>query len=189
MEQLHIVTPRLVIKDIELINAYDMLEYRVVESVQEFQSFHPKNIDDIKQFIAENTNVFNTENSWYQIGVFLDGKLIGDIGIHFLGPENLQCEIGYTISPNYQKRGYGKESVSYVLNYLFNNLKKHRVFASLDPKNISSISLLERIGFRKEGLHIKSILNNGVWEDDLIYAILDEEWEMGRYSPNALPES
>lgn len=132
MEPLHIITPRLVIRDIDLINASDMLEYRGMESVQEFQSFRPENMDDIKRFIIENTSVFNKENTWYQVGIFLEEKLIGDIGIHFLGPENMQCEIGYTISPNFQRRGYAKESVSYVLEYLFGNLKKHRIFASLD---------------------------------------------------------
>jgi len=39
---------------------------------------------------------------------------------------------------------------------------------------------LESIGFRKEGLFKKSILNQGTWEDDLIYAILNEEWNIGR---------
>lgn len=177
-----LTTPRLRLANIDLVNAQDMLDYRLDESVQRFQSFRPKSIDDIKRFISDNTANFNIENNWYQIGVFLDEKLIGDIGIHFLGPANLQCEIGYTISPKFQKRGYGKESVSCVIDHLFKDLQKHRVFASLDPGNLSSIALLESVGFRREGLHKKSILCNGVWEDDLLYAILDEEWQMRSFS-------
>ncbi len=102
--------------------------------------------------------------------------MIGDIGIHFIGPENKQVEIGYTISRDFQRQGFGKEAVIGIINYLFKNLQKHRITASLDPKNSASIALLESIRFRKEGLLKQSILNQGVWEDDLLYALLSEEW-------------
>jgi len=177
MDEISITTTRLVIKPLTVENAADMLEYRINDSICEYQSFHPKKIDDIISFITTNTVEFNCENSWFQVGVFLDSKLIGDIGIHFIGPENRQCEIGYTISHHYQKMGYGKESVKGIISYLFHTLGKHRIIASLNPENIASIALLESIGFRKEGLFKKSILINGTWEDDLIYALLNEEWK------------
>lgn len=177
MDQILIYTERLTIKPISLSDASDMFDYRSDESVSRFQNFKPKTIAEIEKFIKHYTKSFNEEDSWFQAGVYLNTKMIGDIGIHFLGPENRQCEIGYTISPRYQKNGYGKESVSAMVHYLFGKLKKHRITASLDPRNAASIALLESIGFRKEGLFRKSILNNGGWEDDLVYAVLDEEWE------------
>ena len=59
---------------------------------------------------------------------------------------------------------------------LFRVMGKHRIYASVDPRNLPSIKLLERIGMRKEALFKKSLWFKGAWADDLIYAVLDEEW-------------
>jgi len=64
-----------------------------------------------------------------------------------------------------------------VIDYVFGELKKHRISASVDPNNIKSIRLLEQIGFRKEAHFIESLLLNGQWVDDVIYALLAREWE------------
>ena len=63
-----------------------------------------------------------------------------------------------------------------MTDYLFRNLNKHRIITSIDPENKSSVRLIERIGFRKEAHFIKSLWLNGKWVDDLIYALLNEEW-------------
>jgi RimJ/RimL family protein N-acetyltransferase len=177
MVEVIIHTLRLHIKKIGLEDALDMFEYRSNGAVSKHQSFKPKTIDSVKIFLEKNTKEFNIQDKWFQFGVYLNSKMIGDIGIHFIGPENMQCEIGYTISHQYQRNGYGKESVNGVVNYLFKEMNKHRIVASLNPKNKASIELLKSLGFRREGLFRKSILSNGNWEDDLIYALLREEWE------------
>jgi RimJ/RimL family protein N-acetyltransferase len=153
-----------------------MFEYRSNDIIQKYQSFKPKDKAEIVKFIKINTKVFNKEDTWYQLGIFENGRLIGDIGIHFIGPDNKQCEIGYTISQNEQRKGYGKEAVIGLINYLFCQMGKHRIIASLDPNNEASRRLLESIGFRNEGLFIKSVYDGSKWEDDLVYALLEEEW-------------
>ncbi|PKK89233.1 MAG: GNAT family N-acetyltransferase [Candidatus Wallbacteria bacterium HGW-Wallbacteria-1] len=176
LKNISICTPRLEIRYISLNDSQLLLEYRGDESVQKFESFRPETIEEVNGFITENSGDFNVEGTWCQLGVYLNNRLIGDIGIHFIGPDNEQCEIGYAINPSSQRQGYGRESVRHVMDYLFRVLKKHRIAASLHPENIASIHLLESIGLRREGLFRKSFKNNGVWEDDLIYAILREEW-------------
>ncbi len=176
MLDIEIQTDRLVIKDLEISNAADMYKYRSHDLIIKYQSFYPKNVEEVIAFIKENTKHFNLEDNWHQVGIFNKAELIGDIGIHFVGPQNMQCEIGYTIDVKYQRKGYGKEAVCGVLDYLLLKLKKHRVIASLDPENSASIRLLESIGFRKEGLMQKSVFVNNRWEDDLVYALLNDEW-------------
>ena len=61
------------------------------------------------------------------------------------------------------------------MKYLFKDLKKHRVMASVDPDNERSIHLLEKLGLRKEAHFKKSYLIGSVYYDDCIYALLDEE--------------
>lgn len=177
MNAIAIRTKRLVIKDLELADAETVYHYRSNDDISRYQSFSPGCMDDVNSFIIENTKQFNIQDNWYQVGVFYNQSVIGDIGIHFIGPDNTQCEIGYTIGKEHQKQGFGKEAVMGILDYLFNVLNKHRVVASLNPCNVASIALLESIGFRREARFLKSIYNNGEWEDDMWFGILKEEWK------------
>jgi RimJ/RimL family protein N-acetyltransferase len=116
---------------------------------------------------------------WYQVGIFLldSGKLIGDCGFRVVKDDPEQAEIGITLAPEFQNKGYATEAVKALLHYLLVSLNKHRVFGSVDPRNTSSMRLLERIGMRKEAHFVKSLQFRGEWVDDMIFAMLAEEWE------------
>jgi RimJ/RimL family protein N-acetyltransferase len=77
----------------------------------------------------------------------------------------------------HQNQGYATEALTRVIDYVFNDLKKHRIMASVDPDNTNSIQLVERIGFRKEAHFVESLYIKGRWADDLIYALLYRDWE------------
>jgi RimJ/RimL family protein N-acetyltransferase len=171
-------TSRLFIKSLERSDAAGLFAYRSDERVARYQTFRPTAPEDAAAFIDGNSGPFGIEGTWHQLGIHLGGQLIGDIGIHFLGPGNLQCEIGYTVSPACQGKGYAKEAVRAVLGFLFDGLGKHRVVASVDLRNAASVALLERLGFRKEGHFVKSVLVDGAWEDAVQYGLLDEEWRI-----------
>ena len=63
-----------------------------------------------------------------------------------------------------------------IVDFLFGTLNKHRVIASIDPRNSASIRLIERLGFRKEAHFKKSYYLHEEWVDDIIYAKLKTEW-------------
>lgn len=170
-------TDRLLIRTLEMKDKEDFFKYRSMPEVYKYQSLRPKNISEIEEFINRNMAVcLNAANSWLQLAVCLnEGQMIGDMGIHFLDDD--QVEIGYTLSPEYQGNGYAQEAVKAVINYAFIDLKKHRIIASVDPDNIKSIQLLEKIGFRKEAHFIKSFHMNDQWYDDCIFALLEDEWK------------
>ena len=104
------------------------------------------------------------------------GTLVGDIGLHFLSDPPRQMEIGYTLSPEHRGKGYGTEAVRAAIDFCFRTLDKHRVHASVDPRNTASMALLERLGLRKEGHFRQSLWWKGQWVDNVIYAILASEW-------------
>lgn len=171
---------RLELKDLSPADAPALFAYRSLEEVARFQSFRPASEEEAAAFILGNPAAFGEGGRWSQLGVFLEGELIGDLGARFFGPGGLQAEIGYTIAPARQGKGYGKEAVARLLDFLFRDLRKHRVAASLDPGNLASIALLESLGFRREGLFLKSVLVEGEWADDLCCALLAKEWEARR---------
>lgn len=69
------------------------------------------------------------------------------------------------------------EALHALHNYLFAALEKHRVYASVDRGNVSSMRLLERLGMRKEAHIVKSLWFKGEWVDDVVFAILATEWK------------
>jgi len=133
-----------------------------------------KTIDDVVIFINKTAKQINLPETWFQLVIQEKEtlKIIGDIGIHFFGKENKQVEIGCTLHKKFQHKGYATESLKKVIEYLFNELEKHRIITSIDPENINSIELVKRIGFRKEAHFIESLYINGKWVDDVIFALL-----------------
>lgn len=97
--------------------------------------------------------------------------MIGDIGIHFSDTDNNEAEIGFTLDKSFQGKGYATEALKQVISFLFNDLNKDKIIASIDPRNIKSINLVEKTGFKKEALFEKSLLIDGELVDDLIYSI------------------
>ena len=176
-------TDRLFLRILDTRDREAFFEYRSLPEIFQYQAWKPSSISVIDDFIKCNMAVCpNTSNTWLQLAVCLkDGSLIGDIGVHFL-EDISQVEIGSTLSPVYQGKGYAFEAAHAVINHLFTDLSKHRVTASVDTNNTKSLKLIEKLGFRKEGHFIKSFHMDGKWYDDCIYAILDEEWKMIRAS-------
>ncbi|MCR3922317.1 MAG: GNAT family N-acetyltransferase [Firmicutes bacterium] len=172
-----IETERLLIRKMDIKDRAEFYRYRSLPAVYEYQSFQPTSILAVDDFIESIPTYANLPNTWFQLAICIQdsGKLIGDIGLHFLA-DNEQVEIGYTLAPLFQGQGYARESLRAVLSYLFFDLSKHRVTASVDPNNSRSIKLLATLAMRKEAHFIKSYKMNGLWLDDCVYAILADEW-------------
>jgi len=179
MSQLEIKTNRLLLQTLNLDHAEAFFRYHSDSVANKYQGWIPEKIEDVYDFIKNRVSpTINLTNTWHQLVIKKNENnvLIGDIGLHFIDIEEKQVEIGFTLDKNYQGKGYATESLMHVIDYLFNSLNKHRIIASIDPENLKSISLVERLGFRKEAHFIKSLFINGEWVDDLVFALLKDEW-------------
>jgi RimJ/RimL family protein N-acetyltransferase len=172
-------TERLIIRPITLADKNEIFEYRRDKETNKYQGWIPEKIEDVEEFIGKIAEQINIPDTWFQF-VLMEKetrKIVGDLGIHFMDSENKQAEIGCTLNKVYQNKGYAAESVKCVIDYLFRNLNKHRIITSIDSDNINSIRLVERIGFRKEAHFIESLWINGKWVDDVIYALIQKDWD------------
>jgi RimJ/RimL family protein N-acetyltransferase len=176
-DNVSMITKRCQLRLLTLDDAPVMFSYRSLPEVYRYEFWQPKTLQEVEEFIRQCCEVIeNTPHTWLQYAVCLnDGQMIGDVGIHFMEDDG-HVEIGYSIAPKFQGKGYATEAVTALISHIFSDLKKHRITASIDPANIKSAALVLRLGFRKEAHFIKSILFNGTWMDDVIYAILAEEW-------------
>jgi RimJ/RimL family protein N-acetyltransferase len=103
-----------------------------------------------------------------------DGTKIGVVGVFPVGD---LWEIGFTLIPAERGKGYGTEAVTIIVDYLFLSRDLVRIQATTDLRNTTSQSLLEKTGFRKEGIVRKSMFIHGEWRDLMLYSILREEWK------------
>lgn len=172
-------TKRLIIRPIEIDDKYEVFKYRSDKEANKYQGWIPANLADVETFIAGLPKEINVPGTWFQFVIQEKEtqKIIGDLGIHFLDKEGKQAELGITLNKDFQNNGYATESAKRVIEYLFNDLNKHRLIASIDPANENSVRLVQRIGFRKEAHFVESLFINGKWVDDLIYAMIEKDWE------------
>ena len=172
-------TRRLTLRALEKGDAARIFEYRSHPDVSRFQSWGTDSPDAIESHIHGLAAVEpGTAGPWYQIGITLSSpELIGDRGFRVLESEPCQAEIGIALAREFQQRGYATEALRALLHYLFVSLGMHRVFGSVDPNNLSSLKLLERVGMRQEAHFVKSLWFKGEWVDDVIFAILASEWK------------
>lgn len=174
-----LITERLILRQAALLDAPDMFAYRSKPAIHQFLSSVPGSVADMQQFIANSAKELNEPGTWFQVAIVQQetNKVIGDIGLHFIDSEpHQQVEVGYTLSPLFHKQGIATEAMHEIIQFLFTNLKKHRIIASVDPLNEPSFLLLERLGFRKEAHFKKSLFFKGEWVDDLVYGLLAEDW-------------
>lgn len=85
------------------------------------------------------------------------------------------CSLGYWVGAPYARRGYMSAAVSSIIPFVFDRLHLHRLEAACLPHNIASKRLLEKVGFRQEGIARRYLKIDGVWQDHLLYALLQDD--------------
>ena len=108
-----------------------------------------------------------------------DGSKIGSM-VHFTHPVGNLLEIGGFMIPGESGKGYTTEAIQLMVDYLFLSKDIVRVQAETHVENIASRRVLEKNGFKREGLLRKAMLAWGKWADVYLYSILREEWKEPR---------
>jgi RimJ/RimL family protein N-acetyltransferase len=109
--------------------------------------------------------------------------VIGDVALFWLSREHRQGEIGYVIHPEHAGRGYATEAARVMLGLGFDTFKLHRIVGRLDARNTASARVLEHLGLRREAHFRQNEFLKGEWTDELVYAILSEEWRSAGPEP------
>ncbi len=104
------------------------------------------------------------------------GKVIGQLNSAMTDRANLTADVGYISHPNWRGRGFVNEALTGLINYLFTEEKVHRVIADIDIRNLDSIKVVERLGFRREATFIENDFLKGEWCSMHLYALLSREW-------------
>lgn len=103
-------------------------------------------------------------------------SVIGEVMLAWRSREHRQGEIGYLFNPDHHGRGYATEATRALCALGFDDLGLHRICGRCDARNTSSARLMERLGMRREAHLRHNEQVKGDWTDELVYAILEDEW-------------
>ena len=102
-----------------------------------------------------------------------DNTLLGAVTLDNIrrGPAQ-SCTIGYWIGESFARRGYMREAVNAVCYYAFGDGNLSRIEAACLPENVASRGLLEKCGFKYEGVAQSYLQIAGRWRNHVLYAML-----------------
>jgi ribosomal-protein-serine acetyltransferase len=126
-------------------------------------------------FIEQGLGQANT-GAGFQAGIWVRGHLAGVVGTHRIDWDNRSTGLGYWIDGAHEGRGHMTRSVGAVLDYLFRNLRLHRVEIRAATDNLRSRGVPERLGFRLEGVIRQEHRVGDLWQDLAVYGLLESEW-------------
>ncbi|MHB1102170.1 MAG: GNAT family N-acetyltransferase [Devosia sp.] len=109
-----------------------------------------------------------------------DLAMIGEVSLILRSMEARQAELGYIFNPGFYGFGYATEASRALLALGFDGAGMHRIYARCDARNIASSKVMERLGMRREAHFREHILVKGAWDEELIYALLEDEWRARR---------
>lgn len=115
---------------------------------------------------------------FYQWGIEPIGStgIIGTVTLRHISLIHQRAEIGFALATAHQGQGLAREAVTLVLRHAFGTMRLYRIEADVDPRNAASLTLLERLGFRREGLLRSRFFVGGERCDSVILGLHREEW-------------
>lgn len=179
-------TERLVLRTLGPSDAAVIHAYRNDPEVARYQDWTmPFTQAAAEQLVAEQADVVGpVVGDWVQLGIEHERRLVGDLAVGLDG-SSITATVGYTLRTDSWGQGLGTEAVGALVDALFAR-GIERATATLDPLNLRSARLLERLGFGYEGRAVAAAFVRGAWLDDDRYTISAGEradWATRRSTP------
>ncbi|RAK77549.1 GNAT family N-acetyltransferase [Aspergillus fijiensis CBS 313.89] len=135
----------------------------------------PSNGESLTSNAAEDTPKMQTQTQ-----TATPGTPIGVISLRREGGDYAHhrgTSITIDIARGYRGQGYGSEAINWVLHWAFRRAGLHRVEIQALAYNEGAVRLYERLGFRLEGRRREAFWHDGKWYDDVVFGMLEREWE------------
>jgi ribosomal-protein-alanine N-acetyltransferase len=120
------------------------------------------------------------------------GELAGQLNVSSITYGSLgSASIGYWVAERFAGKGITPASVALATDYCFFQIGLHRMEICIRPENAPSLRVVQKLGFRYEGLRRRFIHINGDWRDHFCFALVVEEVREGvlrRWREGRAPE-
>lgn len=174
-----IQTKRLVLKEIQYTDAKDLHEFLSDVEVRKYIGIPPyTKMEETYKEIEWYDKIFNTKTGIrWGIALKNDPTIIGSCGFLNMSQANVRAEIGYELHRNYWRQGIVSEALEAVIKYGFEEMKLNRIEALIEPENVASVKLVERLDFLQEGLLREYEYGAGKFDDLYMYSLLLKDYK------------
>ena len=140
---------------------------------------NPYTIDDANAFLKLATSADPANN----LAIEVASEPVGGIGfVPGTDVERFSAEVGYWLSESHWGNGIATEALMLVTEYAFTCLNMLRLFALPFADNGPSVRVLEKAGYVREGVLRSSSVKFGKPRDQVLYARVNDRWEIRRLS-------
>ncbi len=132
-----------------------------------------KKLEELEKSIEENKNIFH-----FRIRTKSDERLVGFAELLWISWTNLSGYIRLGIGASEDlRKGYGRETLSLLLRYAFDELNLYRLSAVIPEYNLPAQSLFKGFGFIEEVRRRQALERDGCRWDSLDFGLLAKEWK------------
>lgn len=138
----------------------------------------PHDIDEpsAREWIVGHPEYWERRRELFMLATSLETReIIGSISI-FTHERHNKAEVGYWIAHREWGKGYATEMTLTMVTFAFKTMNLHKLEANHLVRNPSSGKVLQKIGFKNEGLLRESYLKDGIYEDLAYYGLLQSEF-------------
>lgn len=168
IETERLILSKLEEKDIPFIVEY--LQHRIYSDLTSNIPY-PYTESDARFWLRMSKDAFEN-NTGYTFGIRnKEGHIIGAIGLH--DREDDKAELGYWLGVPYWNKGYVTEAAKAIVDFGFNELGFHKIFATHFIHNPASGRIMEKIGMEQEAVLIQEIKKDGEYFDLVRYSIFN----------------
>jgi len=135
----------------------------------------PKSLAEAKKEVREAIAEYKKKKPHFEsFAIEVDGKFAGFIAIHDLFEKYVEHigKLSYCIHPDFRNKGLATKAVKAITSYAFKKYKLKRFWAWCRTYNKASARVLEKAGFKLEGIMRKNKFKDGKYLDDMVWAIV-----------------
>lgn len=185
---IYFATTRLDVRRLTTADVAAFTAYRADQDVARYQSWDRFTHRDGEALVESMEHLdLGAPGQWFQLALEdrVRRVLVGDLACKVNPSEPSEVEIGFTLAPDEQGRGYATEALTALLDHVFGPMRLHRVIAVTDARNTAAAALLARVGLRQEAHFVENVFFKGAWGSELLFAKLAREHQPATRPPTA----
>ncbi len=138
----------------------------------------PHDLDEgaVREWIVGHPGYWEQRKELFMLATSLESReIVGSVSI-FTHERHNKAELGYWIAHHLWGKGYASEATLAMVTFAFKTMNLYRMEANHLLRNPSSGKVLQKLGFKYEGLFRQSYLKDGIYEDLVYYGLMREEF-------------
>ncbi|WP_068792781.1 GNAT family N-acetyltransferase [Brevibacillus laterosporus] len=173
-----IVTDRLLVREMTLEDAEVLYRYWSDDEVTKHMNISSfTQVDQAKEMIQLLLDLGKEGKAYrYSLVVKETNQVIGTCGFNYIDREDNRAEIGFDLGRPFWKKGYAREGLEALVHYGFDVHKLNRIEAKVEPENVNSKMVLNKLSFVHEGLLREHQKSKGKYVDLHMFSLLRKEY-------------